>query len=367
MKVLLHTPDLKQKGGVATFCATIKPCFKCDVDIFTFGARGESSAEICRPLHMLLDYIRYIFIMMNSRCNVVQVNPSLRTRALFRDGVFILIAKLFRKRVIVFMHGWDMDCERKIRQQWLWLFRRTYFLADAFVVLAAEFKKRLQSMGYLGPVYLGRTAIDSSLLFLLENHYSSRSSPCEPFNILFLTRIEKEKGIIEALESYALLKLSNLNVAMTVAGDGKGLEEAKQLVLTRKIADVKFVGYVHGEDKAKVFRKAHCYLFPSYDEGMPISVLEAMAFGLPVITRPVGALAEIFENGTMGYMTESKSPEILAQLIRKLIDDPVGCDRMSQYNRKYAIDRFNASSVAADIESIYFDVLRSNVRLDAAD
>jgi glycosyltransferase involved in cell wall biosynthesis len=55
-------------------------------------------------------------------------------------------------------------------------------------------------------------------------------------------------------------------------------------------------------------------------------------------------------------MTESKSPEILAQLIRKLIDDPLGCNKMSKYNRKYAIERFNALSVAAEIESIYFKV-----------
>jgi glycosyltransferase involved in cell wall biosynthesis len=265
------------------------------------------------------------------------------------------------------MHGWDDICELKLRQQWMWLFRSTYFLADAFVVLASEFKNRLKSMGYLGPVYLGRTAIDSELHYFSENNYTSRCSHSEPFNILFLTRIEKEKGIIEALESYALLKSGKHNVRMIVAGDGEGLEEAKQFVKVRGIADVQFVGFVRGEEKAKIFQMAHCYLFPSYHEGMPISVLEAMSFGLPVITRPVGAMVDFFENGIMGFMTISKSPEILAQLIRKLIDDPHECDKISIYNRKYAIKHFNPVSVAADIESIYFKVYGAYTGLNVTD
>jgi glycosyltransferase involved in cell wall biosynthesis len=357
MKVLLHTPDLNRKGGVATFCSALKGCFNCEVDYFTSGARGEATPSIHSILSMLLDYARYFLIMMNGGYDVIQVNPSLEARALFRDGVFILIAKCFRKRVVVFMHGWNMDCERELCDHWLWLFRRTYFLADAFIVLANEFKKRLQLMGYYKFVYLGRTVVDSSLISSSERDYPSRSSISQPFNILFLSRIEKEKGIMEALKSYELLKAINCNVSMTVAGDGEGLDEAKQYVTVRKIEGVQFVGFVHGEQKVKLFLSAQCYLFPSYyGEGMPISVLEAMTFGLPIITRPVAALADFFKNGIMGYMTESKSPEILAQLIRKLIDDPLGCNKMSKYNRKYAIERFNALSVAAEIESIYFKV-----------
>ena len=125
-----------------------------------------------------------------------------------------------------------------------------------------------------------------------------------------------------------------------------------------KIPDVRFVGYVSGEDKAGELRRADCYVFPSYEEGMPISVLEAMAFGLPVITRPVGALADFFEDGVMGYMTESKAPGVLAGLMQKLLDDPAARERMGQYNQQFAWEHFSAAAVTGLLETIYSDVSR---------
>ncbi|MGB5156645.1 glycosyltransferase family 4 protein [Desulfobacterium sp. N47] len=360
MKILLNTPDMRLIGGVAAFCTTLKNNLKCDTDIFISGPRDKSNSKTNTLLRMLMDYVKYFIIMAGKQYDVVHINPSFRVRSLIRDAGFVLLAKCFRKKVVVFIHGWDMDLEQRLRQRWLWLFRWAYFHTDAFVVLANDFRKRLQSMGYAGPVYLGRTAIDNSLLSFFECNELSNYRSNGSFNILFLSRIVKEKGIIEALESYAILKSKNPNVKMTVAGDGKGLEEAKKLVTDQKIADVQFVGYVTGEDKAKVFRNADCYLFPSYEEGMPISVIEAMAFGLPVITRPVGALADFFENGIMGYLTESKSPELLADLVKKLIDDPVLCDKMSRYNRQYVSEHFSAAFVAAYIKTIYSDILNSN-------
>jgi glycosyltransferase involved in cell wall biosynthesis len=360
MKVLLHTPDLKTQGGVTAFCATIKNSFKSEVDYFIAGPRDETEHRIYTPLRMLSDYVRYFWIMVSRHYDVIQVNPSFRIGALSRDAGFVLIAKAFHKKVIVFIHGWDKEFERKLRAKCLWLFRCTYFHADAFAVLARDFKGRLESMGYMGPIYVGRTAVDNTLLLSLRDDNSSRPHSHKPFNVLFLSRIIKEKGIMEALKGFGILRSKNPDVTMTVAGDGEGMEEAKKLIEERKIPDVRFVGYVSGEEKAKELSRAHCYLFPSYEEGMPISVLEAMAFGLPVITRPVGALADFFENGAMGYMTESKAPEVFAGLMQKLLDDPVACEQMGQYNRKYAKEHFSASSVAAQIESIYSDVLHMN-------
>jgi glycosyltransferase involved in cell wall biosynthesis len=360
MKVLLLTPDLKTKGGVTTLCATIKNSFKSEVDYFFAGSRDETKHRISTPLRMLSDYVRFFWAMVTRHYDVVQVNPSFRIGALSRDAGFVLLAKAFHKKVVVFVHGWDKKFERKLRAKWLQLFRRAYFRADAFVVLARDFKGRLESMGYAGPIYIGRTAVDNALLEFSRGDSSSRPCSQRPFNVLFLSRIQKEKGITEALLGFGLLRSRNPDVTMTVAGDGGGLADAKKLVGELEIPDVRFVGYVSGEGKARELRRAHCYLFPSYEEGMPISVLEAMAFGLPVITRPVGALADFFENGVMGYMTESKAPEVLADLMQKLLGDPVACEQMGQYNRKYVSEHFIAASVAAQIESIYSDILHMN-------
>ena len=111
------------------------------------------------------------------------------------------------------------------------------------------------------------------------------------------------------------------------------------------------------EEKRKVFDASDVYLFPSHEEGMPISVLEAMAFGLPIVTRPVGALKDFFEDGKHGFITESRSPEILASLLEKLISNKKLRHDISNYNFHYARTRFLASKVSKRLENIYSSLL----------
>jgi glycosyltransferase involved in cell wall biosynthesis len=88
-----------------------------------------------------------------------------------------------------------------------------------------------------------------------------------------------------------------------------------------------------------------------------MSVLEAMAYGLPIVTRSVGSLNDFFRDGTMGFITESRDPQVLAALLNRLIDDPGLRSSISIFNRKYARDQFAAAQIAARLEGIYRFVL----------
>jgi len=179
------------------------------------------------------------------------------------------------------------------------------------------------------------------------------------FNILFLSRVEREKGVYEAIDAFVTINSRHHSVTMTIAGDGGELSNARAYVLSRGIEGVEFSGYIRGEAKNSVFSRADVYLFPTYGEGMPISVLEAMAYGLPVITRPVGGIKDFFADGEMGYITESLDPGVFAALLERLIIDPEICRRMSEFNRQYAYDHFRASQVAGRLLKIYGDVIGS--------
>lgn len=86
---------------------------------------------------------------------------------------------------------------------------------------------------------------------------------------------------------------------------------------------------------------------------MPSSVLEAMAYGLPVITRPVGGLVDFFEPGRMGYLTDSSDPQVLAALLEQLARDPPLRQEIAQYNHAFAGRNFAASVVAERLAEIY--------------
>jgi glycosyltransferase involved in cell wall biosynthesis len=231
--------------------------------------------------------------------------------------------------------------------------------ADAFIVLGNEFKNRLLRLGYEKEVFIHGAPIDDELLDYVQPPPLSRCTGGggRKFRVLFLARVEKEKGIYEALEAYRLLKDRYPFVSLTIAGDGSHFNRAVQYASDQQLFDVSFVGYVEGSAKCEVFRRSDAYLFPSYSEGLPLSVLEAMACGLPVVTSAVGGLRDFFEDGAMGFSAESRDPAVFADLLERLVRDPELCSTISRFNHKYARDHFTAQRVASRLEGIYRRVL----------
>ena len=124
-----------------------------------------------------------------------------------------------------------------------------------------------------------------------------------------------------------------------------------------KFENVHLMGHINDELKQNVFMQSDIFLFPTYyPEGMPACILEAMFFGLSVITRNVGAMNDFFINNKMGYMTSSKDPDIFLELLNNSIRENKFIE-MGEYNRKYAKNNFLASMVAEKIEKIYAEVL----------
>ncbi|NQU05357.1 MAG: glycosyltransferase family 4 protein, partial [Calditrichaeota bacterium] len=145
-------------------------------------------------------------------------------------------------------------------------------------------------------------------------------------------------------------------ITLTIAGDGDALESARDFAVQRGLEKISFSGYLTGDAKSDAFLNASCYILPTYSEGIPISVLEAMAYGLPVVTRPVGGMKDFLEDGKMGYIVEILDPSAFAEAVEKLIQEPETCRRMGRYNREFALKHFVASRVAERIKRIYHEV-----------
>jgi len=357
MKVLVTIPSSELVGGVANYFRELRPHLPGEVEYFVVGARDQERGTMHRLARLLEDYGRLISTLQRGHYDLVHINPSLLYGAFLRDGLSLLIAKLHRKPVVVMFHGWDKAFERTIEHHLLWLFRLIYGNAKVFVVLADEFKEKLRRWGCRQPIIVETMIVDDGVMDIPSDALSTKRKDSSTLNVLFLARVEKEKGIYETLDAFATLKEGMPHARLVIAGDGPELLPAMGYARDRGINGIKFLGFVAGKQKEEVFVRGHVYLFPTYGEGMPNSVLEAMAYGLPVITRPVGGLRDFFEDGRMGYLTESLDPKVFAELVGKLAGDMRLRETMGEYNRHYARERFAASKVAARLENIYASVL----------
>ena len=341
-KVLIVTPDLKILGGVANHYLGLKKHWSSGVKYITYGRRKSIPAIIMLPI----DLLNYILYLVFKRPDVVIINPSLRYYQLFRDVIYLIIAKLMMIDVITFFHGWDEKVILEISKKPL-LFRNTYGKSKFIYVLAKKFKTQLKELNLKSPIVLTTTKVDDKLL---EN-FDVNSRPGEISNLLFLARVEISKGIIITINAFEKASKKFDFLTLTIVGAGGSLEEAKLYVLNKKIKNVYFKGALSGHKLIKEFKKESIYILPTYGEGMPTSVLEAMAFGLPIITRPVGGLNDFFEENKMGNLIKSLDPTDFSLAINELIRDREKCKNISIYNNKYSSKHFLASIVARNIEN----------------
>jgi len=325
------------------------------------GTRPGEVGSTEKLVRLIRDLRGFMRRMVMERYAIVHVNPSLDTKSLVRDGMFVLMAKLCHKKTLVFFRGWNSRHEDLIQSRWLWLFKNVFGRADAFIVLSEAFRRRLITWVGDKPVYREFTVLDDEALLgfdfqrALEQRLQAR-----PWRVLFMSRLLKEKGLYEAMTAIGLLARHTPAVELVVAGEGPELLPARKFAAEAGLSNIRFVGYVRGKAKNQLLKSAHMLCFPTtHGEGMPNAVLECMGFGLPVITRPVGGLADFLRNGVHGFVTESSHPQVYADFIRALMKDESLYRTMALNNYNFAQAHFKASQAACRLESIYKNIFNN--------
>lgn len=345
MKVLIVTPSQKLMGGVTFYYKGLETYWSNDVVYITYGRRPNIPAIWC----LIPDLIVYIYKLLLYRPDVVIVNPSLRPYQLKRDGFYLLLAHWMKKKVVSMFHGWDRLYSKQLEQKPNKYIR--WFNKSSFIyVLCSDFKNALTRMGITAPIMLTTTEVYNCLVEDYDN--SQRMGNIR--NLLFLARIDKRKGIYETIDTFALLKQKYPYLILNVCGDSNDkqfVQDVKNYVAKSNIKDIVFHGAVYGKKKTQAFKDNDLYILPTYEEGMATSQLEAMAFGLPIISRPEGGIKDHFKDGEMGYLINSLDPHEYADRISYLIEHPDVCKEMSNRAYQYAHTHFLASIVAKQFES----------------
>lgn len=353
-RVIITVPDLNELGGVANYYRALQGRFVNQVDYLKIGGwQGVSSKS---KLRLLCLFIKDVFRIARRvrHYDIVHFNPSLSKVCFFREMILLFVAKLFRRKVIVFFRGWDPRFAATIGRKLRWLFLLGYRRTDAFIVLAEEFRRQLVLWGYKGPVYLETTVVDDKDLRCGKEFTEKTFAP--PLKLLYLARLERAKGVFHCVE--ALSRFSPLEATLTIAGDGNDRDNLERFIAERGLSNIRLMGWVSGVQKAQAFISADAFLCPSqHGEGMPNTVLEAMAFGLPILTAPVGGVKDFFQEDKMGYLIDPVTPDHLAAGIKKILEHPEICKKITEYNRNYAKEHFFASQVVKRLESIYIEVL----------
>jgi len=177
-----------------------------------------------------------------------------------------------------------------------------------------------------------------------------------------LARMDAWKGIDDLLDACATLRAAECPFELALAGPEGTAGDAG--VLEEKIrrrgleSSVRYVGPVRGEEKTNLLRWADVCVQPSHHEGMPISLLEALAHGLPIVATSVGAVPEVIRDGVHGRLVPPHQPNRLGDALRELAEDPRRRCTMSTAAVDLARARFSLERFERDLMAVYDNLER---------
>lgn len=140
--------------------------------------------------------------------------------------------------------------------------------------------------------------------------------------LLYTGRLSAAKGLPILFQALGQVVLHHPDLVLTIVGDGPDRSALEALAIQFKLTPyLKFVGYQSQEAVCQYLHNSDIFVLPSFSEGLPVALMEALAAGVPVITTPVAGISELVEHGINGYLVPPGAVEPLAQRIYELLED----------------------------------------------
>lgn len=301
---------------------------------------GGAAAKLGAALRA---YGRYLLMLLSFKVGLLHVHVASRA-SFWRKMPLFLLAFLFRIPTILHLHGAEFVIfyEQESGPLRRRLIRAVFNRARRVVVLSDMWKQWVESIGVRAPVQ----AIYNPVMLPPATEWSARASG----QLLFLGRLGKRKGTYDLVD--ALARLPAAPEAL-LGGDGE-TAQTTDYARQRGLGDkVRMLGWVGPEQKAGLLASATIYVLPSYNEGLPMSLLEAMAAGMPVLSTTVGGIPEAVSDGVEGFLVQAGDIDALSARLEQLLADPALAQRMGAAARRKVETTFASGAVLPRIEQLY--------------
>lgn len=173
-------------------------------------------------------------------------------------------------------------------------------------------------------------------------------------SLLFVGRLAAVKGVPLLLEAVAAIRKAHPEVRLTVVGDGPDRDALERHAKALGVSDVvTFSGYQPQDAVTRLMDRADVVVLPSFAEGVPVVLMEAMASRLPVIASQIAGVPELVEDGVSGFVVRPGDLKSLTGRIGQLLSDPALCARMGAAGRRKVEAEFDVDAEAARLATLF--------------
>lgn len=348
--VMLGTrPD--GRGGVATVVSVLAEAGmfeRCGIEYLATHAEGSAVRKLAV---FTWAGLRLAALTLFGRALLLHVHLASRA-SFWRKSIFLSWAALLNIPVVIHLHGgefhifFEKECGPRRQRFIRWIFGR----AGAVIVLSDAWRAWVQ-----GQIPLARVSVMANPTRL---HAVPPNEAREGYTLLFLSRVVAAKGIFELIQALAKLVDEFPALKLKVGGDGD-LAAVSRMAESLGVGDrIEFLGWVRGESKIRLLNTATIYVLPSYNEGLPMGVLEAMSAGMAIVATRVGGIPEAIEDELEGFLVPPGDVEQLALSLRRLLLDGDLRVNIGAAARRKAVTHFDVNNIVLRLEGLYADILK---------
>lgn len=338
--VIMAGPRLDVKGGISSFAKNYLSPEPPEGLKITYHPTTIDGNRITKSFYFIKSIASFVVRLIFDRTIKVVHICSASKGSFYRKLMVLLISKIFRKKAIFHIHGAGFDVFYD-KGPYLnrFFIRWALDISDTILVLSETWLSKISAMTTNGNIKVIPNTVDTSDIRSIRARDSK-------WNIFTAGRLEKRKGTYDILEIAPFILKEMPDVKFYLAGDGD-IEKVRRLSREKGIEkSVILLGWLDRRGLLDAFMNAAIFLLPSYHEGMPVAILEAMAAGLPVISTRVGGIPEIVEDGVNGFLVNPGEKERLREQILKLLKDRGLRERMGEDNVKKIDSEFRSDKVA---------------------
>ncbi len=350
--VLMLGPSLEVQGGVSSVERLILEN-QCPDVVIRFLPTTFQVPGVLKLLLFPAVVLRLLWVLLTRRVDLVHIHFSVRG-SMWRKSICAGLVRLFKKPVVMHSHAGGLSEYLEGLPRWLrsWF---TNLLRDSEALIALSESWKRYFVDELG-LRRDRVYVMPNPISLPESVPDRRNR--ETVTLVFLGRMDDNKGpvrILKAVSEFSDTMSTRVRIHMAGDGEVELVRRAAASLGLKRVAVIE--DWVTPERRDEILAQGDVFVLPSLFEGMPMSLLEAMSWGLPVVTTPVGGIPEVVTDGVEGFLVQPNDVGALRDALSRLISDPDLRLRMGKAARE-SVKRFDIETYEGSLTRLYRQVVQ---------
>ena len=351
-KILIIGPDYKNhRGGIGAvidaFQQMFPDCkFYCSYNYL--GAIGNIFFGVTKI------FLFPIYLLLHPSLKIIHIHGASRGSFYRKYWYFIVSKYLFRKKVIYHIHGAEYhiflnECSKLVKAS----VKQFIENADAVIVLSDSWKDFFcKNFPFAKIVRIYNP--------IRENNVPLQDDSNQVPRFLFLGHISERKGCFELIDAAYELKKKGFDFFVDIGGNGKIDELRRKIDEYDLNENIKFHGWLQGEMKRKLLMGCSVFVLPSRNEGLPVSILEAMSYAKPILSTKVGGIPEMVEDCKNGFLIDPIDLGELINKMKKFIENPQIMTQMGIESMRKINTTFSEKIIRKEIGVLYETLLNKD-------